>query len=82
MPPARARRKARALSYTGALNVAGLTLNETDGDLFASWKNVAADKFTASVSPNRLDIPELRIVEANAKLIIEDDRSFNARDCW
>ena len=49
-----------------------------DGDLFASWKNVGADKFTASLGPNRLDIPELRVVEANAKLIIEDDRSFNA----
>jgi hypothetical protein len=70
--------KSAGLSYTGALNVAGLTLNETDNELFASWKNVAADKLTASVSPNRLDIPELRIVEANAKLIIEDDRSFNA----
>jgi len=70
--------KSAALSYAGALNVAGLTLNETDGNQFASWKNVAADKFTASVSPHRLDIPELRIVGANAKLIIEDDRSFNA----
>lgn len=70
--------KDAALSYIGAFNVAGLTLDETDGDLFASWKNVAADKLTASVSPNRLDIPELRVVGANAKLIIEDDRSFNA----
>ena len=70
--------KSAGLSYAGALNVAGLTLNELDGDLFASWKNVAADKFTATVSPNRIDIPELRIVGANAKLIIEDDRSFNA----
>jgi hypothetical protein len=70
--------KSAGLSYAGALNVARLTLNETDGDLFASWTNVAADKFTASVSPNRLDIPELRVVGANAKLIIEDDRSFNA----
>jgi hypothetical protein len=70
--------KSAALSYVGALNVAGLTLKELDGDVFASWRNVAADKFTASVSPNRLDIPELRVVEANAKLIIEDDRSFNA----
>ena len=61
-----------------AFNIAGLRLNETDGDPFASWKNVAADKLSASISPNRLDIPELRIVGADAKLIIEDDRSFNA----
>jgi len=67
-----------SLRYVGALNVAGLRLNEQDGDLFAEWKNVAADNFTASLAPNRLDIPELRVVDANAKLIIEDDRSLNA----
>ncbi|MFZ3084917.1 DUF748 domain-containing protein [Rhodoferax ferrireducens] len=70
--------KSAGLRYVGALNVAGLKLNEQDGGLFAAWKNVAADKFTASFSPNRLDIPELRVVEPNATLIIEDDRSFNA----
>lgn len=70
--------KSPGLRYMGALNVAGLKLNEQDGGLFAAWKNVAADKFTASFSPNRLDIPELRVVEPNATLIIEDDRSFNA----
>jgi len=67
-----------SLRYAGALNVAGLTLNELDGDLFASWKDVAAGNITASLNPNRLEIPELRVVEPNAKLIIEDDRSFNA----
>ena len=70
--------KSAGLRYMGALNVAGLKLNEQDGGLFAAWKNVAADKFTASLRPNRLDIPELRVVEPNATLIIEDDRSFNA----
>ncbi|NDP39834.1 MAG: DUF748 domain-containing protein [Rhodoferax sp.] len=70
--------KSPRLRYVGALNVAGLTLNEVDGGLFAAWKNASADKFTASLNPNRLDVPELRIVEPNATLIIEDDRSFNA----
>ncbi|WPC67151.1 DUF748 domain-containing protein [Rhodoferax ferrireducens] len=70
--------KSPSLRYVGALNVAGLTLNEEDGGLFAAWKNASADKFTASLNPNRLDVPELRIVEPNATLIIEDDRSFNA----
>lgn len=66
------------LRYVGALNLAGLTLNEEDGGLFAAWKNASADKFTASLNPNQLDVPELRIVEPKATLIIEDDRSFNA----
>jgi len=52
-----------SLRYVGALNVAGLTLNEEDGGLFAAWKSASADKFTASLNPNRLDVPELRIVE-------------------
>jgi hypothetical protein len=66
------------LRYVGAFGVAGLLLNENNGDQFATWKNVAADNLTASFGPNRLDIPELRVVEAGAKLIIEDDRSLNA----
>jgi hypothetical protein len=70
--------KSARARYVGGLNIAGLTLNEEDGELFASWRNVGADKLTASISPNLLEIPELRVTQANAKLIIEDDRSFNA----
>ncbi len=70
--------KAPGVRYLGALDIAGLTLNEVDGELFAAWKNVRADKLTVSLGPNLLDIQDLRVVEANAKLIIEDDRSFNA----
>ncbi|HEV7813585.1 MAG TPA: DUF748 domain-containing protein [Janthinobacterium sp.] len=67
-----------ALRYAGSFDVAGLVLNEDDGDLFASWKNVGTDKLSLSLRPNLLDIPELRVVQPNAKLIIENDRSFNA----
>jgi hypothetical protein len=70
--------KSPDVRYVGGLNIAGLVLNEQDGDLFASWKNVGADRISATLGPNLLDIPELRVAEANAKLIIEDDRSFNA----
>ena len=70
--------KSAGVRYVGGINIAGLTLNEQDGELFAGWNNVGADKLTASLSPNLLDIPELRVTQANAKLIIEDDRSFNA----
>ena len=70
--------KTPSVRYLGALDIAGLTLNELDGELFAAWKNVRADKLTVSLGPNLLDIQDLRVVEANAKLIIEDDRSFNA----
>ncbi|KAB8038614.1 DUF748 domain-containing protein [Janthinobacterium aquaticum] len=71
--------KSPKVAYAGAVEIAGLRLNEDDGDRFASWKSVRADKLTASVGPNLLDIPELRVIEPNAQLIIENDRSLNAQ---
>ncbi|QYG09924.1 DUF748 domain-containing protein [Janthinobacterium sp. PAMC25594] len=71
--------KAPKVRYEGGVDIAGLVLNETDGKRFASWKSVRADKLTASVGPDFLDIPELRVVEPNAQLIIENDRSLNAQ---
>jgi hypothetical protein len=70
--------KGAKLRYVGALDVAALRLNEADGDVFAQWRNVGADTLTATFAPNGLDIPELRVVDADAKLGIENDRSFNA----
>jgi hypothetical protein len=70
--------KSTSLRYVGGLDIAGLVLNEESGELFAAWKSVGADKLTASLAPDRLEIPELRVVEPDAKLIIENDRSFNA----
>jgi hypothetical protein len=66
------------LRYVGGFDIAGLALNEESGALFAAWKHLGADKLTLSLAPNLLQIPELRALEANAKLIIENDRSFNA----
>ncbi|MGK5079902.1 DUF748 domain-containing protein [Janthinobacterium sp. HLX7-2] len=71
--------KAPKVRYVGGVDIAGLVLNETDGKRFASWKSVRADKLTASVGPDFLDIAELRVVEPNAQLIIENDRSLNAQ---
>jgi hypothetical protein len=70
--------KDASLRYVGNFDLAGLALDEDDGDRFAAWKSVRADKLSASVGPNLLDIPLLRIIEPNAKLIIENDRSLNA----
>ena len=67
------------LRYDGSLEVAGLALNEEDNDPFAHWKLVRADKLAFGLSPDLLDVAELRIVEPDATLIIENDRSFNAQ---
>ncbi len=66
------------LQYLGSIDVTGLALNEDSGAPFAQWKNVGADKLTFSMSPNLLEIPELRVLGLNTTLIIEDDRSLNA----
>lgn len=68
-----------ALRYDGSFEVAQLALDEEDNDHFARWKLVRADKLALSLSPNLLDVAELRVVEPNAILIIENDRSFNAQ---
>jgi uncharacterized protein involved in outer membrane biogenesis len=71
-------RQPLGLRYAGSFSVDGLALNEEDGDLFAGWRSVGARRLTAGLNPNLLDIPELRIVEPNAKLHINEDRTFNA----
>jgi hypothetical protein len=70
--------KSPRLRYVGGLDIASLVLNEESGELFAAWKSAGTDKLTASLAPDLLEIAELRVVEADAKLIIENDRSFNA----
>jgi hypothetical protein len=67
-----------ALRYDGSFEVAELALNEEDNDHFAHWKSVRADKLALSLTPDLLDVAELRVVEPNAILIIDNDRSFNA----
>lgn len=66
-----------SLRYVGGFDIAGLMLNEESGERFVTWKSVSTDKFTASLAPNLLEISELRVVEPNAKLVIEQDRSIN-----
>lgn len=66
-----------AVKYEGSVAVDGLALNETDGTLFLGWKRVAADRMTLGLAEG-VAVPELRVVEPNATLIIEEDRSFNA----
>lgn len=70
--------KGFGLHYVGELDISSLKLNEEDGETFAEWKYLGTQKLTASLNPHRLEIPDLRLVEPKAILIIETDRSFNA----
>jgi hypothetical protein len=71
-------KRAAALRYAGALSIDRLKLNEEDGELFAQWKSLSAARLSASLKPSSLVIPELRLIDPVATLIIENDRSFNA----
>jgi hypothetical protein len=68
-----------AFKYLGGASVDDLKLVEDNGDLFASWKSVAATQMSVSLKPNLAEIAELRITDPNAKLLIEADRSLNAQ---
>ncbi len=70
--------KAPLLRYAGGFEVADLRLDEDNGEMFAAWKGVGAEQLTLTLQPNRLEVPELRLAEVNAKLLIEADRSLNA----
>ena len=67
-----------ALRYVGEMRVDDLALNEAGGVPFAAWKRVEAVKMVAQLAPNGVEIPDLLVLEPNAALIIEDDRSLNA----
>lgn len=66
------------LRYLGSVEVAGLMLQDDDGDPVASWKNVRAERLGASFAPGLVDIPDLRVSGLDARLVIEEDRSFSA----
>lgn len=66
------------LRYEGGVSIAALRLDELNGESFASWRDVRTGRLTASLGPNRLNIPELILDQPSAKLLIEADRSFNA----
>lgn len=69
--------KAR-LRYTGGIGIAGLRLNEEDGALFLGWKDVDAQDVVLTLGPNELKVAELRIDDADGKLLIDADRGLNA----
>jgi hypothetical protein len=70
--------KTPLLRYAGGFEVADLRLDEEGGELFAAWKSVGAEQLTLTLQPNRLEVPELRLAEVNAKLLIDADRTLNA----
>ncbi|SCY27613.1 protein of unknown function [Nitrosospira sp. Nl5] len=67
-----------SMTVQGNASIHNLRLNEagTEERLIA-WKSLSAKKIALSLSPNRLAIKEVRLVEPGMKLLIGEDRSVN-----
>jgi uncharacterized protein involved in outer membrane biogenesis len=66
------------LHANGSLGLDKLKLNEADtGERFLEWKAMSAGGITFALSPKRLGIEELKLLEPGAKIVIFKDRSIN-----
>ena len=66
------------LRANGSVSLGNLRLNETDtGERFLEWKEMAANGIKFGLSPNRLQVEEVRLLEPSAKVVIFKDRSVN-----
>ncbi len=71
-------KSAPALHLSGAANIDNLLIDETvSGDRFLSWQSLATKDFEFNLSPDRLNIKQLRAVRPGAKILVFKDRSLN-----
>ena len=67
-----------ALRVSGGASVDGLRLREADsGGHFLAWSALEAAGLDFSLGPDRLGITELRLKGADAKVVVQKDRSVN-----
>lgn len=66
------------VNYAGTVSLDKVAIDETaPRQPFVSWDAVAASDMRLTLSPNRLDIGQLRIAGPVGKLIIAEDQSVN-----
>jgi hypothetical protein len=74
----RAEKSGPRLSMDGSMHLNRLLLNESDtGERFLSWKAMSASGIKFRLSPRRLRIGEIKLVEPASKIVIFKDRSIN-----
>ncbi len=62
----------------GSMRLNRLLLNESDtGERFLAWKAMSANGIKFKLSPRRLRIGEIKLVEPASKIVIFKDRSIN-----
>ena len=66
------------LRANGSVSLDKLRMNEADtGKRFIEWKEMSANGIKFGLSPDRLQIGEVRLLEPGAKVVIFKDRSVN-----
>ncbi|MGE5128017.1 MAG: DUF748 domain-containing protein, partial [Sphingomonadaceae bacterium] len=67
-----------ALRANGTLGIAGLAIDEAQGgERFLGWKSLSATGIRFSLSPDRLSVAQVRVVQPQAKITVFKDRSVN-----
>ncbi|MFO7553992.1 MAG: DUF748 domain-containing protein [Desulfobacterales bacterium] len=66
------------LDADGSVSVDSFMLNEEGtGERFLEWKELSANGLKFGLSPDRLHIEEVRLLEPGAKIVVFKDRSVN-----
>jgi len=72
-----------SVTARGRFSVDDVLVNETHGgERFAAWKTLAGDDVALSLTPNKLAIREVRLLEPGAKIVIAKDRTINLTDVF
>jgi hypothetical protein len=74
----RATKSGPQLRANGSVSIDKLRINEADtGKRFLEWKEMSANGIKFGLSPDRLQIGEVRLLEVGAKVVIFKDRNVN-----
>ena len=73
----RAGAKDATLGYSGSASIANLALEDTAGVRLVGWKSLATDTLKATLSPDRIDIDELRLTAPAGRFAIAKDGTSN-----
>ena len=73
----RAGGKEAQLAYSGSASISDLALEDTAGVRLFGWKSLATESLKAMLSPDRVDIDELRLTAPAGRFAIAKDGSSN-----
>jgi uncharacterized protein involved in outer membrane biogenesis len=73
----RAGAKDAKLGYSGSASIANLALEDTAGVRLFGWKSLATESLKMTLSPDRIDVDELRLMAPAGRFAIAKDGTTN-----